>query len=118
LLLRAVLRSHLASIWSPVMSKTLSLAGHSSKGLTSDHPNLGIGVTDHMQGQGVGRALLRQTLETAARIGLEAVYLMVVQDNLRAIKWYERCGFATYAEEFDEQDQLPYFHMVARTRRD
>jgi ribosomal protein S18 acetylase RimI-like enzyme len=87
------------------------------EGLTSDHPNLGIGVTDHMQGLGVGRALLRQTLETAARIGLDVVYLMVVQDNLRALKWYERCGFATYAEEFDEHDQLPYFHMVARTRR-
>jgi ribosomal protein S18 acetylase RimI-like enzyme len=82
-------------------------------GLTSDHPNLGIGVADHAQGQGVGRALLAHTLEAARRIRLKALYLMVVQDNRRAIDWYERRGFTTYAEEFDEHDQLPYFHMVA-----
>lgn len=83
-------------------------------GLTSSRPNFGIGVADQVQGQGVGRALLTRTLDAARRIRLEAVYLMVVQDNLRALKWYERCGFATYAEEFDENDQLPYFHMMRR----
>lgn len=63
-------------------------------GLTSSRPNLGIGVADRVQGQGIGRALLARTLDAARRIRLDAVYLMVVQDNLRALKWYERCGFA------------------------
>lgn len=84
-------------------------------GLTSSRPNFGIGVADGVQGQGLGRALLTRTLDAARRNRLEAVYLMVVQDNLRALKWYERHGFAKYAEEFDENDQLPYFHMVLRT---
>ena len=82
--------------------------------LPGDHPNLGIGVADHLQGQGVGTALLRRTLERAKQFGLATLYLMVVQDNRRAITWYERHGFATYAEEFEEGDQLAYFHMVAR----
>jgi GNAT superfamily N-acetyltransferase len=85
------------------------------EGLTSDRPNLGICVADRVQGQGVGRALLEQTLDAARRIRLKAVYLMVVQDNVRALRWYERCGFSKCAEEFDENDQLPYFHMVIRT---
>ncbi|MEO8183086.1 MAG: GNAT family N-acetyltransferase [Deltaproteobacteria bacterium] len=83
--------------------------------LTSDHPNLGIAVADHRQGLGVGTALILQTLAGARRLELTALYLMVVQDNVRAIRWYERHGFAKYGEEFDAGDQLPYFHMVART---
>jgi ribosomal protein S18 acetylase RimI-like enzyme len=39
---------------------------------------------------------------------------MVVTDNHRAIRLYEAHGFATYDEEYDEVDQLPYFHMVAQ----
>jgi ribosomal protein S18 acetylase RimI-like enzyme len=82
--------------------------------LTGDHPYLGVGVADHLQGRGMGTALLRRTLERAKQFGLSTLYLMVVQDNWRAIKWYERHGFETYAEEFEEGDQLAYFHMVAR----
>lgn len=82
--------------------------------LIGDHPDLGIGVADHVQGRGVGTALIGQTLERARQFGLSVIYLMVVQDNSRAVNWYKRHGFATYAEEFDEGDQLPYFHMMAR----
>jgi ribosomal protein S18 acetylase RimI-like enzyme len=81
--------------------------------LTGDHPNLGIGVADPVQGRGVGTVLLERTLERARQLGLRTVFLMVVQDNLRAIRWYQRHGFVTYGEEFDEGDQLAYFHMRA-----
>jgi ribosomal protein S18 acetylase RimI-like enzyme len=82
--------------------------------LTGDHPNLGIAVADPVQGLGVGTELIRQTLAGAQRRELRAIHLMVVQDNVRAIRWYERHGFVKCGEEFDEGDQLPYFHMVAR----
>lgn len=82
--------------------------------LAGNRPNLGIGVADHLQGQGVGTALMRRTLERAKQLGVTTLYLMVVQDNRRAINWYERHGFETYAEEFEEGDQLAYFHMVTR----
>jgi ribosomal protein S18 acetylase RimI-like enzyme len=82
-------------------------------GLAADHADLGIAVADSIQGQGVGTALLTRLVGWARERGLTALYLMVVQDNQRAINLYKRYGFVTYDEEFDEVDQLPYFHMVA-----
>jgi GNAT superfamily N-acetyltransferase len=79
----------------------------------STHPDLGIAVADSLQGQGIGTALLTRIVDWAREHSLPAIYLMVVQDNDRAIRLYERYGFVTYEEEFDEVDQLPYFHMVA-----
>lgn len=81
--------------------------------LTGERPNLGIGVADQLQGRGVGTALIERTLARARQLGLATLYLMVVQDNRRAIEWYQHHGFETYGEEFDEGDQLPYFHMLA-----
>ena len=83
--------------------------------LAGDHPNLGIAVADDRQGLGVGTALILQTLAGARRLALTTLHLMVVQDNVRAIRWYERHGFVKCGEEFDAGDQLPYYHMVAGT---
>ena len=82
-------------------------------GLNTNHPGLGIAVADRMQGQGVGPALLTRIVRFALERGLAAIYLTVVQDNRRAIELYQRYGFVTYDEQFDEADRLPYFHMVA-----
>jgi len=81
-------------------------------GLNTPHPDLGIAVADHCQGQGIGTALISQVIVKAKMCDLTAIYLMVVQDNYRAIRFYKRYGFRAYEQEFDEIDQLLYFHMV------
>lgn len=46
------------------------------------------------RGIGIGRQVVARLLEVAERdLGLEEVYLRVQEDNLRAIRCYERCGF-------------------------
>jgi RimJ/RimL family protein N-acetyltransferase len=81
--------------------------------LDREKPYLGLAVAEPMQGQGHARTLLGQLLGWARGHEIEKVYLMVVTDNQRAIRLYERHGFTIYDEEFDEADQLPYYHMVA-----
>ena len=81
-------------------------------GLNTSHPDLGIAVADDWQGQGIGTALISRVIMNAKVRGLSTIYLMVVQDNHRAIKFYKRYGFRAYEQEFDEIDQLLYFHMV------
>jgi len=83
-------------------------------GLDTDHPDLGIAVADGVQGQRLGTALLASIVAWAREHGLPAIYLMVVQDNHRAINLYQRNGFVAYDEEFDAVDKLPYYHMVTR----
>ena len=74
-------------------------------------PELGLGITDAFQGQGLGRALLDQLLRLAAQRALATVYLIVVNDNQRAIQLYHSRGFVTYDEQVDEIDQLTYLYM-------
>lgn len=81
--------------------------------LHTDGPYLGIVVTDMLQGLGIGKTMTRLLMEWAIAHTIEKVYLMVVKDNQRAINLYKRAGFVVYDEEFDELDQLPYYHMVA-----
>jgi ribosomal protein S18 acetylase RimI-like enzyme len=80
--------------------------------LAKDHPDLGVCVTDEFQGRKLGTALLGQVLEAARLRGLSPIYLLVVKDNQRALRWYERNGFSVYGDSYDEGDQLHYFHML------
>ncbi|MCE7983233.1 MAG: GNAT family N-acetyltransferase [Caldilinea sp. CFX5] len=79
--------------------------------LTSAEPQLGLGVTDAWQGQGVGRALLNGLLVQARQYPLPTIYLIVVHDNQRAIHLYQSCGFVAYDQHFDDEDQLTYLSM-------
>jgi RimJ/RimL family protein N-acetyltransferase len=54
----------------------------------------GITVSDDYQNRGLGTALTRYMVEIARAKGLRRLSLEVVADNLRAVKVYERCGFA------------------------
>lgn len=81
--------------------------------LDDEKPELGLGVADAVQGQGIGSALLDQLLGWARQQAMSKVYLIVVTDNHRAFRLYQSRGFVIYDEQFDEKDQLPYFHMVA-----
>ncbi|MGZ5137332.1 MAG: N-acetyltransferase family protein [Burkholderiales bacterium] len=55
---------------------------------------LGVGVLSSHRGQGVGTALLEATLNAAKDRGLTRVELYVRTDNERAIRLYEKFGFA------------------------
>lgn len=79
--------------------------------LTSAEPQLGIGVADAWQGQGVGRALMNRLLGKARQYSLATVSLIVVHDNQRAIRLYQSCGFIAYDQHFDDEDQLTYLSM-------
>ncbi len=81
-------------------------------GLDSDKPELGLGVADAFQRQGLGRALLDHLLDWARQHSIANVYLVVVTDNQRAIQLYQSRGFVAYTEKFDELDQLSYLHMM------
>lgn len=79
--------------------------------LDNAHPELGLGITDAFQGQGLGRALLDQLLPLVEQRTVATVYLIVVNDNQRAIQLYRSRGFVTYDEQFDDIDQLTYLYM-------
>lgn len=79
--------------------------------LTSAEPQLGIGVADAWQGQGIGRALMNSLLVEARYARLAVIYLIVVHDNQRAIQLYQSCGFVAYDQHFDDEDQLTYLSM-------
>ena len=80
--------------------------------LASEQPYLGIVVAEGWQVKGIGKSMLGRLLAWGRDNAVPKVYLMVVTDNQRAIDLYTSHGFTTYDEEFDELDQLPYYHMV------
>jgi ribosomal protein S18 acetylase RimI-like enzyme len=80
--------------------------------LRSEQPNLGLGIADAYQGRGLGGAIIEQVLGGVRDIGLEQVYLIVVQDNHVARGLYERRGFVRYGELVGD-DGLAYYQMVA-----
>jgi len=52
----------------------------------------------HTIGKGVGKALMESCLQLAREKGMEWIWLCVWEQNLRAIRFYEKMGF----EKFDE----------------
>ncbi len=59
---------------------------------------LTIAVDPTVRKNGVGRALLEESLRQAARAGARAMYLEVDQDNLQALALYRRLGFVQVGE--------------------
>jgi ribosomal protein S18 acetylase RimI-like enzyme len=58
---------------------------------------IGMMVLDEVQGRGIGRALLRQSLSLlGADPELELVTLSVTRGNRAAVHLYESCGFSRY----------------------
>jgi putative acetyltransferase len=55
--------------------------------------SLGMGVHARFRGQGLGRALILQTLDHALKKGIFRVELEAREDNTRAIRLYEQVGF-------------------------
>jgi putative acetyltransferase len=79
---------------------------------------VGIMVHDDFFGRGIGRALMDKLLDVADRwLGLVRLDLTVVADNERAIKLYEKLGFAVEGKQrkatwFDGQ----YLDLVLMAR--
>jgi ribosomal protein S18 acetylase RimI-like enzyme len=57
---------------------------------------LAISVLKQQQGRNIGTELLRLSISQAKQEGLRYLYLDVRKDNARAIKLYEKFGFALY----------------------
>ena len=55
---------------------------------------LGIGLLSAWRGRGVGAPLLARTLEAAEAAGMTRIELEVFASNARAIRLYQRAGFA------------------------
>ncbi|WP_283194430.1 GNAT family N-acetyltransferase [Rhizobium sp. AN80A] len=55
---------------------------------------LGMGILPGFRGQGLGERLIRVTIDDALAKGLVRIELNVHADNVRAIRLYERVGFA------------------------
>jgi len=54
---------------------------------------LGIGIRDDFQGMGIGSKLMDSLIRLARNEGLRGIRLIVMADNYRAIKLYEKFGF-------------------------
>ncbi len=57
-----------------------------------------IAVADGARGRGIGEALLTAVELAARRRGARRMRLEVRQDNASAMRLYERCGYARFAE--------------------
>ncbi|MCX8204647.1 MAG: GNAT family N-acetyltransferase [Candidatus Nezhaarchaeota archaeon] len=62
---------------------------------------LGVVVSDPLQGRGLGSRLIEELLKIAARRGIKEVFLSVLPDNVRAIHLYEKFGFRFIGETVD-----------------
>ncbi len=56
-------------------------------------PLLGIGITDELQGKGLGKRLMRFLIDVAKRQGKSGIDLTTMQDNDRAYALYQSVGF-------------------------
>jgi RimJ/RimL family protein N-acetyltransferase len=79
--------------------------------MDSDEPEFGLGIADAYQGRGLGATLMGQVLDSIQSLGVQRLYLTVVQDNHVAWQMYERRGFRRTGE-FVGEDGLPYLKMA------
>lgn len=80
--------------------------------MNEDIPHLGIGLADDHLGKGLGTLLMQGLVDEARRRGKKGIDLIVVQDNDRAIRLYERFGFRVTGTRKGD-DGLDYFEMLA-----
>lgn len=60
-------------------------------------------------GQGIGSKMVQFVLKRSSELGLEEVYLHVSNDNKRAIRLYEKCGFID--GQIDAQSEILLLHI-------
>jgi ribosomal protein S18 acetylase RimI-like enzyme len=72
--------------------------------VSNDVPELTIGVRAEWRGQGIGRALLRELIQTSRRQGIKRISLSVERAN-RAIQLYIDEGF-TVVEQLEDANTM------------
>jgi RimJ/RimL family protein N-acetyltransferase len=77
--------------WCDVMPLPFEGMGHVGR--------LGMGLLPAYRGQGLGKRLLRETLDRAFAKGLRRIELEVFASNLAAIHLYARAGFVTEGQK-------------------
>lgn len=60
-----------------------------------------ISLNSLVENSGIGSALLESAEELASRRGCKAIWLITTNDNLRALTFYQRRGYALVAVHFD-----------------
>ena len=79
----------------------------------------GIGIDKEYWGLGVGRALTEACIECARKAGYEQIELEVVSENDRAVKLYEKAGFAEYGRNpRDFKSRLTGYQEVIYMRKE
>lgn len=56
---------------------------------------LGMGISSHYRGLGIGQQLAIRTIQRSKEVGLERIELQVFASNVPAVKLYEKLGFIT-----------------------
>ena len=62
-----------------------------------------------MENRGIGSALIRSVMDIAGKSGCSRVWLITTNDNIHAIRYYQRFGFAlkgVYIDALDESRKL------------
>ncbi|MBN2009909.1 GNAT family N-acetyltransferase [candidate division KSB1 bacterium] len=67
-------------------------------------------VTSQFRAAGVGSSLMDYFIQNCERLGLFKFSLWVYANNVGAIKFYERHGFAKTTERFHQGDQLFFMY--------
>jgi ribosomal protein S18 acetylase RimI-like enzyme len=89
------------------------LAGGLAPGVMRDDPHVAdaylvqMWVHPSMRGRGAGDALVTRVIEWARAIGARALRLWVVEDNVAAIRLYERHGFIDSGERQQVREDDP-----------
>lgn len=94
----------------------VALAEHAIAGFVVVDPETGyldqIVAATNFQGRGIASALI-EAAKSAVPHGID---LHVNQDNLRAIRFYEKHGFAIAGVDVNERSGAPVYHMSWQTR--
>lgn len=53
-------------------------------------------------GKGYGKSLLEQAVAELKNMGFKTIFLRVLEDNHRARRFYEKCGFKNSGEYYDD----------------
>ncbi|MDP2989237.1 MAG: GNAT family N-acetyltransferase [Kiritimatiellota bacterium] len=83
---RRLVRYNLPIWWRSLGHRAMPLAGYPA--------HLHINLRTGMQGQGMGRRLINQFLAQLRAAGISGVHLSVREDNMAAIAFFEKTGFA------------------------
>ncbi|MEM4522678.1 MAG: GNAT family N-acetyltransferase [Nitrososphaeria archaeon] len=62
---------------------------------------LGLVIANSFQGKGLGSKLMSELLNVARKVGIKEIFLLVLSNNLRAIRLYEKYGFKHVCETID-----------------